>query len=120
MKTGQRRRLILLGSTGSIGRQVLDVVRSNPDHFEIVGLAAGANVSLLNKQIAEFRTSLRMVQHSDLLSRNGSKPYAVPIDEMISTEDYDLPIIATVGSVGLRSSALALSSARILPWRTRK
>ena len=109
MKTGQRRRLILLGSTGSIGRQVLDVVRSNPDQFEIVGLAAGANVSLLNKQIAEFAPRYAWCNTPNLLSRDGSKPYALPIDQMISTEDYDLPIIATVGSVGLRSSALALS-----------
>ncbi|HEX8983068.1 MAG TPA: 1-deoxy-D-xylulose-5-phosphate reductoisomerase, partial [Ktedonobacterales bacterium] len=42
-----RRRLAILGSTGSIGRQTLDVVRAYPDHFEVVALAARSNVALL-------------------------------------------------------------------------
>jgi 1-deoxy-D-xylulose-5-phosphate reductoisomerase len=44
------RRVILLGSTGSIGTQALDLVRRNPDRFEVVGLSAGANIELLAEQ----------------------------------------------------------------------
>ncbi|MDF1577843.1 MAG: 1-deoxy-D-xylulose-5-phosphate reductoisomerase [Desulfurivibrionaceae bacterium] len=48
----------LLGSTGSIGRNVLEVVRQYPDRFRVVGLAAGRNLSLLREQIDEFAPEL--------------------------------------------------------------
>ena len=49
-----RKRVAILGSTGSIGRQALDVIARHPEHFEVVGLAAGRNVDLLREQIAAF------------------------------------------------------------------
>ncbi len=49
-----KKRVIVLGSTGSIGRQTLDVVRANPGAFDVVGLAAGRDVSALAAQVAEF------------------------------------------------------------------
>ena len=55
MPSSPPRRLALLGSTGSIGRNVLDVVASLPGHFEIVGLAAGDNVEALAAQVAAVR-----------------------------------------------------------------
>ncbi|HJX86646.1 MAG TPA: hypothetical protein VJ277_03710, partial [Gemmatimonadales bacterium] len=48
------RRVILLGSTGSIGTQALDLVRRNPDRFELVGLSAGGNLELLAEQAVAF------------------------------------------------------------------
>ena len=48
------RRILLLGSTGSIGAQALDVIRANPDRFEVVGLVAGTNARGLAEQAAEF------------------------------------------------------------------
>lgn len=51
------KKIALLGSTGSIGRQTLEVVRQFPDQLEIVALAAGSNELLLGQQIAEFRPS---------------------------------------------------------------
>ena len=63
------RRLALLGSTGSIGQQALDVVRAFPDELEVVGLTAGNNLSLLSEQIAEFQprfvSALREVEVKD-------------------------------------------------------
>ena len=52
------KRLAILGSTGSIGGQALDVVRSFPGRFEVVGLAGGRNIDLLGEQIDEFRPRL--------------------------------------------------------------
>jgi 1-deoxy-D-xylulose-5-phosphate reductoisomerase len=49
-----RRRLAILGSTGSIGRQALDVVRAHPDLFDVVGLSAATDAELLKRQAAEF------------------------------------------------------------------
>jgi 1-deoxy-D-xylulose-5-phosphate reductoisomerase len=51
----KRKRVAILGSTGSIGRQALDVIARHPERFEVVGLAAGRNVDLLAEQIAQFR-----------------------------------------------------------------
>src|SRR5579884_277705 len=52
------RRIALLGSTGSVGRQTLDVVRRFPDHFQVVALAARRNIELLHQQVQEFKPSL--------------------------------------------------------------
>jgi len=51
----KRKRVAILGSTGSIGRQALDVIARHPERFEVVGLAAGRNVDLLAEQVALFR-----------------------------------------------------------------
>ncbi len=51
----KRKRVAILGSTGSIGRQALDVIGRHPERFEVVGLAAGRNVDLLAEQVANFR-----------------------------------------------------------------
>jgi len=51
---GGRKKVAILGSTGSIGRQALDVIARHPERFEVVGLAAGRNVDLLAEQVARF------------------------------------------------------------------
>ena len=51
---GAVKRLAVLGSTGSIGRQTLDIVRAMPERFRVVGLAAGKNIDLLAGQVGEF------------------------------------------------------------------
>ncbi len=51
----QVKKLAVLGSTGSIGRQTLDIVRAMPGRFRVVGLAAGSNLALLYEQAQEFK-----------------------------------------------------------------
>ena len=51
----RRRRVAILGSTGSIGTQALDVIGAHPDRFEVVGLAAGRNEALLREQVTRFK-----------------------------------------------------------------
>jgi 1-deoxy-D-xylulose-5-phosphate reductoisomerase len=48
------KRVVVLGSTGSVGRQTLDIVRAHPERFQVVGLSAGSNIDLLAQQIDEF------------------------------------------------------------------
>lgn len=63
------RRVVILGSTGSIGTQALDVIRRNPDRFEVVGLAASGNrMELLLSQIQEFAPSVVALTSSSLVS----------------------------------------------------
>jgi len=56
------RKIVILGSTGSIGTQALDVVRQNPERFKIAGLTCGKNVELLKKQIEEFKPEFVCVE----------------------------------------------------------
>ena len=55
LESNPKKFIALLGSTGSIGTQTLDICREYPDYFEVISLSAGANVELLAKQIIEFR-----------------------------------------------------------------
>lgn len=59
--------ITLLGSTGSIGTQTLDIVAENPDQFRIVGLAAGNNITLLAQQIEQFRPEIVAIRNPDKL-----------------------------------------------------
>jgi 1-deoxy-D-xylulose-5-phosphate reductoisomerase len=60
--------ITLLGSTGSIGTQTLDIVASHPDEFRIVGLAAGRNIPLLAEQIRQFHPEIVAIADATLLS----------------------------------------------------
>ena len=65
----ERKRLVILGSTGSVGKQTLEIVRAFPNDFEVIGLAADKNTNLLRAQIDEFKP--RMVfsaSHPDLFN----------------------------------------------------
>jgi len=61
-----KRRLTILGSTGSIGLQALDVVRSHPERFEIVGLSAGSDARTLEKQAREFNPAYVALESSNV------------------------------------------------------
>jgi len=64
---GKKKKLSLLGSTGSIGTQTLDIVRERPEFFECVAMAAGGNLDLLAAQIAEFSPKLVSIRESSQL-----------------------------------------------------
>ena len=60
-----RKKIAILGSTGSIGRNSVDVVCRHPDRFEVVGLAAGTNVGVLAEQIQQLNPKLVSVKGRD-------------------------------------------------------
>jgi len=100
------KRIVVLGATGSIGRQTLDIVRAFPDEFEVVGLAAGHNVELLLDQINEFHP-----RHISCISRPDPLPNGVtftPMEDMVCLDDVDTVVVATMGSVGLIPTLNAL------------
>ena len=104
------RGLVVLGSTGSIGRQTLDIVRSFPSEFRVVGLAAGRNLDLLARQIEEFNPKLACCSSPE---GNTSLPDSVtycPMEEMVCQPDVDIVMAATVGSAGLRPTLKALEN----------
>lgn len=95
------RRIIVLGSTGSIGTQALDVIRANPRRFELVGLAAGSNADLLASQAAEFH-----VEDTALGAREA--------EQLVRDVEADVVLNAITGSIGLGSTLAALQAGRTL------
>ena len=118
------RTLTVLGSTGSIGTNTLDVVRQNPDRFRIFALAAGRNVELLAQQIQEFRPAVVVIQEqSDLpilaarLSESGILPKSEIPDLLSGPEaliriatapECDTVMSSIVGVAGLPATYQAI------------
>ena len=103
------KRLAILGSTGSIGQQTLDIVRNLPNRFRITGLAGGQNTTLLTKQIREFQPEL---VHSTLKLDLPSKARLSSMEEMASHPEVDLVVIATSGKVGLSPTLAAIEAGK--------
>ncbi len=109
---GRRLGLVVLGSTGSIGRQTLDVVRSLPGRFTVIGLAAGANVTLLEEQAREFRPRLISSEREGEYLRGRISASWATMEEMASHPDADLVVVATVGTAGLAPTLAALRAGK--------
>jgi 1-deoxy-D-xylulose-5-phosphate reductoisomerase len=110
--TGRRLGLVILGSTGSIGRQTLDVVRSLPGRFNVIGLAAGANVTLLEEQALEFRPRLVCCDREGEYLRGRVAAKWADMEEMASHPNADLVVVATVGTAGLGPTLAALRAGK--------
>ena len=104
------RRIVILGSTGSIGRQTLDIVRAFPDEFEVVGLSAGNNTELLKQQVEEF--SPHHVWSA--AAGPGEFPSAAftPMEQMVALNRVDQVMVALMGSVGLTPTLTALAAGK--------
>lgn len=101
------RRVLILGSTGSIGTQALDVIRDRRDRFEIVGLSAGANAELLGAQAAEFGVP---AQATALASTDG----ADAAEQLVRDVEADVVLNGITGSIGLGPTLAALETGRTL------
>ena len=104
------RRIVILGSTGSIGRQTLDIVRAFREEFEVVGLAAGNNTTLLLEQVAEFSPDYIWCANPPAELPDGVK--IVPMTEMASLPDVDQVMVALMGAVGLEPTMNALRAGK--------
>jgi 1-deoxy-D-xylulose-5-phosphate reductoisomerase len=110
-------RLAVLGSTGSIGRQTLNVVRSLPGRFNVVALAAGNNVTLLEEQVRDFRPRYICAGRegdylTDRLGRGGLAAKWLEMEEMAGHPEVDLVVVATVGSAGLAPTLAAIRAGK--------
>ncbi|HXF37882.1 MAG TPA: 1-deoxy-D-xylulose-5-phosphate reductoisomerase, partial [Actinomycetota bacterium] len=118
------RSIVVLGSTGSIGTQALEVVRRNPDRFRVVGLSAGTNHELLVGQIREFLPPFVAIADEeaarDLRERlRGLREVEILVgpdaaETLARDVDADLVLNALVGSAGLGPTLAALQSGKTL------
>ncbi len=106
-------RIAILGSTGSIGRQTLDVLRALPGQFSVVALAAGRNVTLFNEQIREIHPSVVVISeaadashvaHPNVLTGEAG------LVEIVTRPDVDLVVVATSGKAGFVPTLAAIEA----------
>ena len=108
-----RRRLTILGSTGSIGLQALDVVRAHRERFEIVGLSAGENAKALKQQAEEFEPSYVALESRDANALDGlgvQKITGPGASATLAEAPADVVLNGVVGFAGLASTVRALKS----------
>ena len=115
------KRLAILGSTGSIGQQTLDVVRSFPHRFRVVGLGAGRNAALLAKQIEEFEPKLVSIESANSSDRLRSlKCEMLSLEELAAHPDVDLVVIAISGKAGLDPTLAAIRAKKSIALATKE
>jgi len=105
------KRLAILGSTGSIGQQALDVVRAFPGKFQVIGLAAGKSHGLLREQIREFKPE--MSYSSAKLDFTYGGEFS-SMEEIANHPQVDLVVLATSGTVGLQPLLAALRAGKAI------
>ncbi|MHB1006914.1 MAG: 1-deoxy-D-xylulose-5-phosphate reductoisomerase [Chloroflexota bacterium] len=112
-------RIVILGSTGSIGRQTLQVVEQLPQQFEVIGLAGGRGLERLEEQVRRFRP--RMVSADiapeEMESRLGLRELGATVvspEEMASSPEADVVVLATAGRAGFAPGLAAARAGKVL------
>jgi len=109
-----RKRIIIVGATGSIGRQTIDVIESRPELFEVTGLSAHTNEKALRLNAARFPAAslcLSGIQdHRDGIAFTGPDG----LDELVCSIDADIVVNGAAGAGGLRPSLATLSCGKRL------
>jgi 1-deoxy-D-xylulose-5-phosphate reductoisomerase len=114
------RRVALLGSTGSIGRQTVDVLAAHPGSFTVVALAAGSNAGLLADQAARLRPAVvalgaeRGLAGLELPADTERVSGPEALETLATRDDVDLVIVATGGLVSLRPVIAALAAGKVV------
>ncbi len=105
------KKIAILGSTGSIGQQALDVIRALPDELKVVALTGNKNLKLLEKQIREFQPKMFCSPIKPDISYSGE---FLSAEEIASHPEVDLLIVATAGKAGLSPTLAALQAGKTI------
>lgn len=115
------KKIAILGSTGSIGTQALEVVREHPDRFQVEVLTCGKNADLLIRQALEFKPNAvvigdvsRLDTVKDVLFPEGIKVYAgaEALEQVVAMDEVELVLTALVGFAGLRPTLAAIAAGK--------
>lgn len=118
-----KRNIAILGSTGSIGTQALDIVRANPDKFEIYALTANENVDLLIKQAVEFMPEVVVIcnEHKYDIIKDALKHLPIKvwagsdsIAQVVQSEPINMVLTAMVGYSGLKPTINAIEAGKAI------
>lgn len=120
----EKRKIAILGSTGSIGRQALDVIRHHRDKFEVILLTANNNSDLLVSQAIEFDADTAIICNealydkvSSALANTGTKVFSGTrsvIEYLEDNENIDIVLTAMVGFSGVRPTIAAIKSGKVI------
>ncbi len=117
----KKKHIAIIGSTGSIGTQALDVIGRFPDHFAVEVLTANGNAALLIEQAKKFKPNVAVIcdeskyrEVQDALWPEGVKVYAgsKSLEEVVRMEPIDMVLTAVVGFAGLRSTISAIDAGK--------
>jgi 1-deoxy-D-xylulose-5-phosphate reductoisomerase len=120
-KTTDKRHIAILGSTGSIGTQALEVLEANPDVFELEVLTAHSSADLLIEQALKFKPNCVVIgdesqfkKVQDVLFDEGIKVYAGAdsLAQVVQMEEIDIVLTALVGYAGLRPTLAAIEAGK--------
>lgn len=117
------RKVAILGSTGSIGTQTLDVIRANPEDFELVAISAGSNIKLLEEQIREFHPKLCAVYDKDKAKELENAISDITpscqivagmegLHEVATCDASDILVTAVVGMIGITPTIAAINAGK--------
>lgn len=121
MNENQPQGIAILGSTGSIGTQTLDVIASQPDHFQVEVLTAGANHTLLIQQALKFKPNAVVIgdeskykEVQDALWGEGIKVFAgsQALEQVVQMDGFDTVVTALVGFAGLKPTLKAIEAGK--------
>ena len=119
MPTNNMKRIAILGATGSIGTQTLDVIREHRDKYEAYALTAGRNADLLIAQAREFQPEVVVIADETLYDKVNTALADLPIKVWTGAEalcdvarlgDVDIVVTAMVGFAGLRPTIAAIEA----------
>lgn len=117
------KQVAILGSTGSIGTQALEVIKSHPGRFEVFALTANNNVDLLIKQAIEFKPEIVVIGNTDHYTKLSQALDGLPIkvysgsesiSQIVETEHIDMVLTAMVGYSGLRPTIHAIKAGKTI------
>lgn len=112
------KKIAILGSTGSIGTQTLEIVRNNED-LEVVAISAGSNIALLEKQLREFKPALVCVYDEEKAAKLRVAVADLPVKivsgmegliEVAVVKEADIVVTAVVGMIGIRPTIAAIKA----------
>ncbi len=121
MENSDKRHIAILGSTGSIGTQALEVIDANPDRFQVEILTAHSNAELLAEQALKYKPNAVVIQSEekyawlkDRLFDFGIKTYcgADALADIVETDAIDIVLTALVGFAGLRPTMKAIEAGK--------
>ena len=116
-----KKKIVVLGSTGSIGTQTMDVIRNNRDELECVAVAAGSNITLVEEQIREFEPKVAVIFNEDKAKELKAKVADLPVKvlsgmegmiEAATLDEASIVVTSMVGMIGIRPTIAAIEAGK--------
>lgn len=117
------KKIAILGSTGSIGTQTLEVVEKFPENFQVTALTTGGNIDLLEKQIRKFQPSLAVVMEENKAKELTARVSHLSVEVLCGLEglqtvathnQVEMVVVAVVGSIGLLPTISAIERGKTI------